>query len=346
MSVLWTAIERARAGETLSAALMHDVMAAIVDGHASSADTSAFLTALATRTERLVESPDELVAAAEVLRARMIAIAAPRGTLDTCGTGGSGRPKLNVSTLTAIVVASLGVPVAKHGNRSSVHVGSSDVLEAMGVPLLAPAASASLLVAQGLAFLHAPHHHPALARVAPVRRALGIRTIFNLLGPLASPARVRRQVVGTTDPRRAASIAVALTALGAERALVFAGAVDELPIDAPTHGYEVRAGEVRPIVLDPAQAGVAAMCGHTGLRDGADGFRDALEGHAPPAVEQVAWSAAVALTIAGEEDCEPGLLAQHVSRARSALRDGRVADFFEAHRARARALAADVERAA
>jgi anthranilate phosphoribosyltransferase len=324
---------------------MHDVMAAVVDGAASSADTEAFLTALAARAEHRVESTDELVAAAEVLRARMVAIASPRHALDTCGTGGSGRAKLNVSTLVAVVVASLGVPVAKHGNRSSVHVGSSDVLEAMGLPLLAPPAAASLLASHGLAFLHAPHHHPSLARVAPIRRALGFRTIFNLLGPLASPARVRRQLVGTTDSRRAASIAGALATLGAERAIVFGGAVDELPIDRPTCAFEVRAGEVRSVVLDPARAGIATLSTAT-QRSGAEGFVDALEAREPGAVEAVAWSAAVALALAGEEECEPAVLAHHVLEARRALRDGHAARFFEDHRARACMLAGTSERAA
>ncbi|HWP64308.1 MAG TPA: anthranilate phosphoribosyltransferase, partial [Candidatus Limnocylindria bacterium] len=179
------------------------------------------------------ETADELVGAARVLRRHAVRVPdVPAGAVDTCGTGGDGAGTFNVSTAAALVVAGAGVPVAKHGNRAvSGTVGSSDVLEALGVAVeLPPARLAACVREVGIAFLHAPALHPALVRVAPVRRELRVRTIFNLLGPLVNPAGVRRQVIGVPEARWLTPVADALARLGAEHAWVVCGdgGLDEL----------------------------------------------------------------------------------------------------------------------
>lgn len=211
----------------------HAAFAAMLDGEVEDAEIAGFLRALAARGE----TATEIAAAAAELRARMRGIAAPQGAIDLCGTGGDGSHSLNVSTAAAFVVAAAGVPVAKHGNRAaSSRCGAADVLEALGVALdLPPDRLEACLAELGVVFLFAQRHHPALARLAPVRRALGIRTIFNLLGPLANPARVTRQMVGVFAPAWLAPMAEAGVALGLERVLAVHGAgLDEIAVDAPS----------------------------------------------------------------------------------------------------------------
>lgn len=207
-----------------------DAFAAIFDGGAQDEELATFLVAMSGRGETV----DEVVAAARALRARMIPIDAPPGAIDVCGTGGDGKGSLNVSTAAAIVVAACGVPVAKHGNRAaSSKSGAADVLRELGLELDTPPAHAEATLADlGIAFLFAANHHPAMARVAGVRRALGRRTIFNLLGPLANPAEVRRQLVGVFAAKWVRPMADALGKLGSELALVVHGldGLDELSI--------------------------------------------------------------------------------------------------------------------
>ncbi|WP_448581274.1 anthranilate phosphoribosyltransferase [Thermaurantiacus sp.] len=217
----------------MDAATASACFAAILDGQVEDAELGRFLQALAARGETAVE----IAAAAAELRARMVKVAAPDGAIDLCGTGGDGSHSLNVSTAAAFVVAAAGVPVAKHGNRaSSSRCGAADVLEALGARLdLGPARLEACLAEVGLVFLFAPAHHPALARVAPVRRALGVRTIFNLLGPLANPAGVRRQLVGVFAAAWMRPMAEAVLALGGERVvIVHGGGLDELAVDTPS----------------------------------------------------------------------------------------------------------------
>jgi anthranilate phosphoribosyltransferase len=212
---------------------------AILDGQVDEAEIARFLTAMAERDETSVE----IAAAARALRQRMIAITAPAGAIDVCGTGGDGAHSLNVSTAVAIVVAACGVPVAKHGNRAaSSKAGAADTLEALGLDLSRASADGEASLSDiGIAFLFAQIHHPALARLAPVRRRIGRRTIFNLIGPLANPARVTRQLIGVARVDYLETVAGALRLIGTEGALVVAGeeSLDELSIAGPSRVVHV-----------------------------------------------------------------------------------------------------------
>ncbi len=202
----------------------------MLDGEMGDQEIAATLTDLANRGETAAEVAGAVLA----MRARMKRVTAPEGSIDVCGTGGDGQHSLNVSTAVALVVAACGVPVAKHGNRAaSSKAGGADTLEALGLNL----ARASELAEQtlpdlGIAFLFAQAHHPALTRVAPIRKALGRRTIFNLCGPLANPAGVTRQLVGVASPALIALYRDAMTLLGTEAAIIVSGAegLDELSI--------------------------------------------------------------------------------------------------------------------
>ncbi len=213
----------------------------ILDGRVDDAAIHDFLLGITLRDE----TATEIAAAARALRARMIPVRAPAGAIDVCGTGGDGAHSLNISTAVAIVVAACGVPVAKHGNRAaSSKAGAADTLEALGLDLDRASASAEdSLNELGIAFLFAQKHHPALGRLAPIRRAIGRRTILNLLGPLANPASVTRQLVGVARVDYLPTVAAALDQLGCDAALVVSGedSLDELSI----------AGSSRAIAIGP-----------------------------------------------------------------------------------------------
>ena len=200
----------------------------ILDGRASDDEIARFLTDLSERGETSVE----IAEAARALRERLLPIAAPAGAIDVCGTGGDGHHTLNVSTAVSLVVAAAGVPVAKHGNRAaSSKAGAADTLEALGLDMArAGAAAEDTLHGLGICFLFAANHHPAMRRIQPIRQRLGRRTIFNLMGPLANPAHVTRQLLGIARPDFAETYAEALTMLGTEAAFVVAGeeGLDEL----------------------------------------------------------------------------------------------------------------------
>ena len=214
--------------------------AAILDGSVDDAAIAAFLVALSDRGETAVE----IAAAARAMRARLIPVDAPANAIDVCGTGGDGHHTLNVSTAVAIVVAACGVPVAKHGNRAaSSKAGAADTLEALGLDLDRAAVTAAATLADlGIAFLFANNHHPAMARIAPIRRALGRRTIFNLMGPLANPAGVTRQLIGIARPAYVPIYAAAMADLGSGHSLIVAGdeGLDELSLAG---GNEVYVGD-------------------------------------------------------------------------------------------------------
>lgn len=184
------------------------------------------------------ETAEEIAGAARAMRARMVRIAAPEGAIDVCGTGGDGSHSLNVSTAVALVVAACEVPVAKHGNRAaSSRAGAADTLEALGLDLARAAAHAEATLADlGICFLFAQAHHPALKPIMSIRREIGRRTIFNLLGPLCNPASVRRQLVGVSHPSLIATYAKAITLLGADDVMVVAGdePMDELSVSGPS----------------------------------------------------------------------------------------------------------------
>ncbi|WP_374530653.1 anthranilate phosphoribosyltransferase [Novosphingobium sp.] len=222
----------------------------MLDGDLSDTEIAETLIEIAERGE----SAAEVAGAIKAMRARMRPVSAPDGAIDVCGTGGDGQHSLNVSTAVALVVAACEVPVAKHGNRAaSSKAGGADTLEALGLNL----ARASEMAEQtlddlGIAFLFAQAHHPALARIAPIRKALGRRTIFNLLGPLANPAGVRRQLVGVAQPDLIALYRDAMQLLGTEAALIVSGAegLDELSIAGTSYmaaiGLPGMPAEIRP----------------------------------------------------------------------------------------------------
>jgi anthranilate phosphoribosyltransferase len=218
----------------LTADLAAGAFASILDGNASAVDIQHFLTVMSQRDETSIE----IAAAVREMRKRMITINAPAGTIDVCGTGGDGSHSLNISTAVAIVVAACEVPVAKHGNRAaSSKAGAADTLEALGLNLDRASETAEATLADlGICFLFAQKHHPALGPLAPIRKAIGRRTIFNLTGPAANPAGVKRQLIGVANPDFLPVYADALSLLGYDDAMLVAGdePLDELSISGPS----------------------------------------------------------------------------------------------------------------
>jgi anthranilate phosphoribosyltransferase len=217
-------------GGTLSMGDARAAMGAVMDGEATPAQLAALLMGLRMRGETV----DELAGFASAMRERVVPVTAPEGAIDVVGTGGDNSGTFNISTAAALVVAAAGVPVAKHGNRAMTSkAGSADVLDALGVRIDHDAGSASAALAEhGFAFLFAPNFHPAMKHAGPTRREIGVRTAFNLLGPLTNPAGTRRQLLGVADPAVAERIAEVAHRLGTERTFVVHGAgVDELPLD-------------------------------------------------------------------------------------------------------------------
>jgi len=231
------------------------VMGAVMDGESTSAQLAALLVALRMRGETV----DELAGFAIAMRRRVVPVDAPPGAVDVVGTGGDGSGTFNISTTAALVVAAAGVPVAKHGNRAiTSRSGAADVLDALGVRIDHDAASAAAaLRSVGFAFLFAPGFHPAMRHAGPTRREIGVRTAFNLLGPLTNPAGTRRQLVGVGDPVAAPKLAEVLRLLGTERSLVVHGAgVDELPLDGSGVIHDVTPDGVVRREVDVAALGL------------------------------------------------------------------------------------------
>ncbi|MBF0568269.1 MAG: anthranilate phosphoribosyltransferase [Nitrospirae bacterium] len=241
----------------LSGDEMSGAMAEIMEGSATSVQIASFLTALKMKGETV----EEITAAALVMRkkAAPIVVNSPDGVIDTCGTGGDLSNTFNISTTAAIVIAACGVPVAKHGNRSvSSRSGSADVLEALGVKIdLAPDMVQSCLHETGFGFMFAPLFHPAMKHAAPVRREMGIRTIFNILGPLTNPARAQRQIMGVFARELVEPLAHVLGKLGAVDAMVFHGedGLDEITITGRTYVSRVRYGRVENMEFYPEDFG-------------------------------------------------------------------------------------------
>jgi anthranilate phosphoribosyltransferase len=249
-------LKRLVEGSSLSAEDSLNAFAAIMAGQVSETRMGAFLTALALREPTVAE----ITGAARAMRAAMRKIKAPPGAIDLCGTGGDGHATLNISTAAAFVVAACGVPVAKHGNRNmSSKSGAADVLEALDVRInLSREAAQACLDQSGLCFLFAPAYHPAMKHVAPVRKELGFRTVFNLLGPVCNPAGVRRQLLGVFAERWIEPVAGVLAELGAEHAWVVHGSdgMDELTITGPTRIVEVTNKGLRRFEIAPADFGM------------------------------------------------------------------------------------------
>ncbi|HVG09456.1 MAG TPA: anthranilate phosphoribosyltransferase [Thermoanaerobaculia bacterium] len=250
--VLWRLV----AGESLSREETEELFGALMDGQVSEPIKAALLVALRMKGEAV----SEISGAAAAMRSRVIPIPhTSEGIVDTCGTGGDGQGTFNISTAAALVAAAAGVSVAKHGNRSvSSKSGSADVLAALGVKIeIDPATAGQALDTVGITFLFAPLLHPAMREVMPVRRELGMRTIFNVLGPLTNPAGARRQVMGVYSQALVEPIGQVLRDLGAEHALVVHGdGLDEITTTGPTTVSEVRDGEVRTYTLEPERFGL------------------------------------------------------------------------------------------
>lgn len=254
-SAIRSALDHLSQGTPLGENAAHRAFRSIMAGRATEAQLGAILLALRARGETV----DELVGAVRALREAMqsVDLGNPDDLVDTCGTGGGAVRTLNISTAAALVTAGAGVRVAKHGNRSfTSRSGSADVLEALGVGVeLAPGSAAHLIDQIGLVFLFAPVHHPAMRHASGVRRELGVATVMNLLGPLANPARVARQVVGVAEARHGPLMAGALQRLGAAHAMVVHAALglDEIAPLGETIVWEVRPEEVREWRLHPAR---------------------------------------------------------------------------------------------
>jgi anthranilate phosphoribosyltransferase len=278
--------------------------AAIFDGKVGDEEITRFLIDLSDRGE----TASEIAGAARAMRARMIGIDAPKNAIDVCGTGGDGMHTLNVSTAVALVVAACGVPVAKHGNRAaSSKAGTADTLEALGLDLDRAAQTAEMTLREiGICFLFAGKHHPAMGRIMPIRKAIGRRTIFNLLGPLANPARVQRQLIGIARPAYVPIYAQALARLGSEHSLIVAGdeGLDELSLAGGNEVAVVRDGDFIMQRVSPADAGllnapVDAIKGD-GPAYNAAALRHLLLGEPGPYRNAVLFNAAGALIVAGE----------------------------------------------
>jgi anthranilate phosphoribosyltransferase len=290
---------------TLSLAESEALFGRMLDGAMSDEDIATVLIEMAERGE----TAEELAGAVRAMRARMKCITAPAGAIDVCGTGGDGQHSLNVSTAVALVVAACDVPVAKHGNRAaSSKAGGADTLEALGLDLIrASELAEQTLPDLGIAFLFAQAYHPALARIAPIRKALGRRTIFNLCGPLANPAGVRRQLVGVSHPSLIALYRAAMQLLDTEAALIVSGAegLDELSIAGTSYmatigldgiGTEItpdRTG-LAPHPLEDLRGGDAAY--------NATALRRLLEGEGGAYRDAVLLNSAAALLVAGQVD--------------------------------------------
>ena len=310
----------------LSRESARQAFADILDGRASEDEIARFLIELSDRGETAIE----IAEAARALRERLIPITAPAGAIDVCGTGGDGHHTLNVSTAVSLVVAACGVPVAKHGNRAaSSKAGAADTLEALGLDMERAGALAEETLAElGICFLFAANHHPAMKRITPIRRRIGRRTIFNLMGPLANPAHVTRQLIGIARPDYAPVFAEALAQLGSEAALVVSGeeGLDEVSGAGPT--VVVAIGDVAlGDRIQPEDAGlprhpIAAIRGgdpeHNALA-----LRRLLQGERGAYRDAVLLNAATALALVGEA------LPEGAARAADAIDSGAARDLLD-----------------
>jgi anthranilate phosphoribosyltransferase len=295
-------IARLAAGETLTVDQAEAAFDIIMSGEATPAQIGALLMAMRMRGETVAE----ITGAVRAMLARMTAIEAPAGAIDVCGTGGDGAGTLNVSSAVTFVVAGCGVPVAKHGNRAlSSRTGGADVLTALGVNVDAPMGSLpSILAEAGCVFLFAPRHHPSMRHAAGPRVELGTRTIFNLLGPLANPARVRRQLTGVFSPDWTRPMAETLGALGHEAAWVVHGmGLDELTVAGQSHVTALHGDQISSFVVEPEDAGLARSPIEA-IRGGDAGFNAAaleavLQGAFGAYRDTVLLNAAAALIVAG-----------------------------------------------
>ena len=297
-------IETLIEGRDLSQETAQRAMEFIMTGEATPAQLAAFLTALRMKGETV----DEITGFAKAMREAAVPVNVDGPVIDTCGTGGDGSGSYNISTASAIVAAAAGVRVAKHGNRSaSSKCGSADVLEALGVRIaVTPEQAQRCLDKVGIAFLFAQAFHPAMRHVAPVRSELGIRTVFNILGPLANPAKATRQVLGVADAELAPKMAGILQQLGVEKALVVHGAdgLDEISLSGPTLVYEVDGDEIKQYAVSPEELGLptadrSALAGGD-KETNAEILRALFRGESGPKRDALLANAAAALYVGGK----------------------------------------------
>ena len=324
------AVELVAGGGTLPAPLAEAAMEELMDGAAPPLQVAALLAMMRVRGE----TPEEVAAFARVMRARAVRVDAPDDAVDLCGTGADGLHTFNISTLASFVVAGAGAPVAKHGNRAiTSRSGSADLIEALGIPLdPGPEAVGRAIREIGFGFIFAPSYHPAMKHAMPIRRELPMRTIFNLLGPLSSPARVRRQLLGVADARLVDLIAGALSRLDTVRAIVVHGAdgSDELSLAGPNHAVLVEDGVTRELVIDAVELGLRrapldALTGGDAQLNAAITI-SVLGGEPGPARDVVLLNAGAALFAAGRADD----VAEGVVLAAASIDTGRAADVVTA----------------
>lgn len=327
-------------GASLSREEASSVMGEVLDGLVSAPLLAGLLVALRSREETI----DELAGFVLAMRARVTPVEAPTDAIDTCGTGGDVHHTFNVSTGAALLAAACGALVAKHGNRAVTSAsGSSDAVEALGLRLeQRPEDAAVALRDLGFCFLHAPSFHPGMRHAGPVRRELGVRTFFNLVGPLVNPAGVRRQMVGVAEPGAAQRVAEVLFTLGVERAsVVYGDRIDELPLDGTGVMLEVTAAGVRRISVDATELGLRAAP-TSALAGGAPAenaqlIEDIFEGRVEgPRRDVVALNAGAALVVAGRA----ADLAEGVDLSLRAIADGSARDLLGALRDRRQERAA------
>ncbi len=294
-----------QSGNTLSEEQMQICMSEIMNGLWAEGDISALLLGLAGRGETV----EEITGAAKVMRVKALSIKAPQGALDCCGTGGDCAGTYNISTAVALICAACGVPMAKHGNRSaSSKSGAADVLEALGVELSVPKDKLEEALERfNYAFLMAPRHHSAMKHVMPVRKKLGVRTIFNILGPLANPAQTKFQLLGVFDKALVLPIAQVLDKLGAQSAWVVHGSdgLDEITTTGETYVAKLKDGKITEEILRPDDFGVKTskpedLIGGTPEHN-AKAIREILSGVQNSYRDIVLANAAAALIVAGKE---------------------------------------------
>ena len=315
-------IHKVADGKTLSNDEMRTALEIMTDGHATPAQMGAFLMALRVRGETV----EEITGATQMMRAKMRRVVAPAGALDIVGTGGDNHGTFNVSTCSALVAAGAGLKIAKHGSRSvSSLAGASDVLTTLGIKVNVTNATIERAIAEaGVGFMFAPNHHPAMKHWAPVRAELGVRTIFNLLGPLCNPASVTRQIVGVYSWQWVEPVAQVLAGLGSERVWVVHGhdGMDELTTTGSTDIAEVRDGRVTVFEITPQDAGLPPAK-LSDLRGGDAAFnaaaiRAVLDGERGPFRDIVLLNSAAALVVGGKA----GSLIEGVELASNSIDSG------------------------
>ncbi len=332
-------IEKLLRREDLSRDEAAALMGSIVSGEVSPAQIAGVLIALRAKGETV----DEITGFVSVLREQAVRVSPSRdGLVDTCGTGGDGTHTFNISTAAAIVAAGAGVSIAKHGNRAlSSKCGSSDVLEAMGVRTVPAERVADVIDRIGIGFMHAPAHHPALKHAADVRRELGVRTVFNLLGPMANPAFVKRQLVGVFDPVHTETVARVLGELGSEKVYVVHGSdgSDEVTVTGETRVTVLDQGRVETFTFAPESVGIersapSSLAGGTPDENAAT-IHAILDGARGPKRDAVALNAGFVIAVAGRAES----VAEGVAMASAAIDDGHAKSILEQLRVTTRDIA-------